>query len=142
AIPDAVSLDAAPCAAVQQAIIAHCELMADRFGVLDARPGLEPFGANGAEGQRQGRDSARGHAAHSYPWLRVFPAGTGGPILVPPSGHVCGIMARIDQSGGVHKAPAGNEATVNGAVGVQRTMSDTDQGLLNLQNISVIRVFN
>ncbi|HOA24211.1 MAG TPA: phage tail sheath subtilisin-like domain-containing protein [Aggregatilineales bacterium] len=142
AIPDAVSLDAAPCAAVQQAIIAHCELMADRFGVLDARPGLEPFGANGAEGQRQGLDSTRGYAAYYYPWLRVFPAGTGGPILVPPSGHVCGIMARIDQSRGVHKAPAGNEATVNGAVGVQRTMSDTDQGLLNLQNINVIRVFN
>lgn len=142
AIPDAVSLDQAPCAAVQQAVIAHCELMADRFGVLDARAGLEPFGDGGAEGQRQGLDSTRGYAAYYYPWLRVFPAGTGGPILVPPSGHICGIIARIDQNRGVHKAPAGNEATVNGAVGVQRTMSDTDQGLLNLQNINVIRVFN
>jgi phage tail sheath protein FI len=41
----------------------------------------------------------------------------------------------------VHKAPAGNEALVNGALAVERTMSDIDQGQLNLQGINVIRVF-
>jgi hypothetical protein len=60
-------------------------------------------------------------------------------VLVPPSGHVCGIIARSDASRGVHKAPA-NEI-VNGALGVERTMSDVDQGQLNMKGINVVRVF-
>src|SRR5260370_16612980 len=69
----------------------------------------------------------------------VPPAGAGAPIPVPPSGHVCGIMARVDNTRGVHKAPA-NEL-VNGALDVERTMSDQDQGILNLEGINVVRVF-
>jgi phage tail sheath protein FI len=43
----------------------------------------------------------------------------------------------------VHKAPAGQEATINGALGVERTMSDIDQGQLNLPpSINAIRVFS
>jgi phage tail sheath protein FI len=133
AIPDRTT------APVQQALIAHCELMADRFAVLDAEPGLELFGDNSIEAQRLGVASTRGYAALYYPWLRVAPAGAGAPILVPPSGHVCGIIARSDNSRGVHKAPA-NEI-VNGALGVERLMSDIDQGQLNLPGINVIRVF-
>jgi phage tail sheath protein FI len=134
--------DAAARAGVQQAVIAHCELLHDRFGVLDAGPGLEPFGATSVEAQRNSIDSARGYAALYYPWLRAAPAGGGPPILVPPSGYVCGIMARTDQTRGVHKAPAGIEATVNGAVGVERRLSDDDHGLLNRDSsVNVIRVF-
>ena len=133
AIPDSTA------AAVKQAVIAHCELLADRFAVLDSQPGAGLFGANSVEQQRAGLDSTRGYAALYYPWLRVSPAGSGAPILVPPSGHVCGIMARSDNSRGVHKAPA-NEI-INGALGVERTMSDIDQGQLNLQGINIIRVF-
>jgi phage tail sheath protein FI len=136
AVPDRVTTS------FQPELIAHCELLADRFAVLD---GLAPaanqplFGPNGIEGRRLGVDSTRGYAALYYPWLRVAPAGTGAPILVPPSGHVCGIMARSDNTRGVHKAPA-NEI-VNGALGVERTMNDIDHGQLNLQGINVIRVF-
>jgi phage tail sheath protein FI len=128
--------------AVQQAVITHCEQLADRFAVLD---GLRPapnqplFGAGSVEAQRLGVDSTRGYGALYYPWLRVLPAGTGAPILVPPSGHVCGIMARVDNNRGVFKAPA-NEI-VNGALGIERNMSDVDQGQLNLQGINIIRLF-
>jgi hypothetical protein len=130
-----------PMAQVQQAVIAHCEQMGDRFGVLDAESAtLELFGNTGSiEAQRRGLDSTRGYAALYYPWLRVLPAGRGEPVLVPPSGHICGIIARSDNLRGVHKAPA-NEI-VNGALGVGRTMSNIDQGQLNLQGINVIRVF-
>jgi phage tail sheath protein FI len=60
---------------------------------------------------------------------------------VPPAGHVCGIMARVDASRGVHKAPA-NEP-VNGAVDLQPNgrLDDITQGQLNLAGINVIRVF-
>ena len=130
---------------VQQAMIAHCELMQDRFAVLDSLPGLPPFGAGanaGADTQRRGLDSTRGYAALYYPWLRVPPAGRGAPTLVPPSGHVCGIMARVDANRGVFKAPA-NE-TVNGAVDIQPNGNTTneEQGQLNLGGINVVRVFS
>lgn len=143
AIPDAATLSATQASAVQQALIAHCELLADRFAVLDARPGSDPFvdgTVASVETQREGLDSTRGYAAFYYPWLRVFPANSGAPILVPPSGHVCGIIARSDQTRGVHKAPA-NEI-VNGTVGVERRLSDIDQGQLNLAGTNVIRIFN
>jgi len=128
--------------AVQQAMIAHCEQLADRFAILDARPGLKPFGAGtvkGVDTQRRSVDSTRGYAALYYPWLRVPSARAGAPILVPPSGHICGIIARSDVSRGVHKAPA-NEI-INGAVGIETGLSDIDQGQLNLAGINVIRIF-
>jgi phage tail sheath protein FI len=137
AIPDETS------AAVQQALITHCEQKQDRFAVLDARPNRPLFGAGATPGidtQRRDVDSTRGYAALYYPWLSVLPAGPGLPILVPPSGHVCGIMARTDAFRGVFKAPA-NEI-VNGAVGIQVSgqMEDIEQGQLNLLGINVIRV--
>ncbi|MBN1657599.1 MAG: phage tail sheath subtilisin-like domain-containing protein [Anaerolineae bacterium] len=125
--------------ALQQALIAHCELMGDRFAVLDSIPGVPMFGDPSVEAQRRSIDSTRGYAALYYPWLKTLSAATGKELLVPPSGHVMGIMARVDNARGVHKAPA-NE-NVNGAIGVQTTMSNQEQGLLNLQGINVIRVF-
>jgi phage tail sheath protein FI len=127
---------------VQQEIIAHCERLGDRFAVLDAlRPAADQglFGPGSVEAQRPGLDSTRGYAALYYPWLRVPPFGAGGPILVPPSGHICGVMARSDNQRGVHKAPA-NEI-IAGAVGVERTMSDIDHGQLNLVGVNINRVF-
>ena len=129
---------------VQQAVIAHCEQLQDRFGVLDSRPGLKPFGVGadpGVDTQRRALDSTRGYAALYYPWLKVRAAARGIPTLVPPSGHVCGIMARVDNSRGVFKAPA-NEP-VNGAFDVQRdgNVSNEEQGQLNLAGINVVRVF-
>jgi phage tail sheath protein FI len=125
--------------AVQQAVIAQCELLADRFGVLDAEPGLDPFQPAQLPAQRAGLDSARGYAGLYYPWLLVPPATSGDPVLVPPSGHTCGIIALTDITRGVFKAPA--NVTVNGAVGLERVLSDIDQGLLNLSGINCFRVF-
>ncbi len=126
---------------VQLAVIAHCERMQDRFAIIDSRRGAPLFGTDSVELHRASLDTARGYAALYYPWLYVFPATGTDPILVPPSGHIAGIYARTDNNRGVHKAPAGNEATVNGVLGVAQTMSDIDQGQLNLQGINVIRVF-
>jgi hypothetical protein len=140
AIPDAAALAVATdVQAVQQAMITHCEQMGNRFAVLDSQPGLGLFGANSIETQRMTLDSARGYAALYYPWLSILGVHPGPPILVPPSGHLCGIMARVDTQRGVFKAPA-NEP-VSGALGLERTMSDADQGQLNLMGINCIRQF-
>lgn len=134
-IPDRTDPD------VQMAMIGHCENMRDRFAVLDSRRGAALFGTNSVEEHRRSVDSTRGYAALYYPWLLVSSAKGDDQILVPPSGHVAGICARIDNSRGVFKAPAGLEGLVNGALGIATTMSDDEQGQLNLQGINVIRVF-
>jgi phage tail sheath protein FI len=127
--------------AVQGAARDHCELMMDRFAILDSARGAPLFGGGSVELQRNGVTSTNGYAALYYPWLSVPPATGSQPVLVPPSGHMAGVYARIDEKRGVHKAPAGEEAYVAGALGVDRTMSDIDQGELNLAGINVIRVF-
>ena len=124
---------------VQQPVIDQCQLLADRFAVLDCRPGLDPLAGTGVLAQRAQVTSPRGYAALYYPWIRVAEANGGLPLLVPPSGHICGIFARSDNSRGVHKAPA-NEI-VSGALGLERVLSDIDQGQLNPQGVNVIRVF-
>lgn len=139
AIPDRPTAKNELMLTVQQELIAHCQQLADRFAVLDADSGLPLFGAGSLEVQRRGLDSDRGYAALYAPWLRVVPANGGPPMLVPPSGHVCGIFARSDALRGVHKAPA-NEI-VNGALGVERRISLVEQGQLNLQGINIVQVF-
>ncbi|MBE2200883.1 MAG: phage tail sheath subtilisin-like domain-containing protein [Anaerolinea sp.] len=135
ATPDSADLG------VQLAVIAHCERMQDRFAIMDSRRGAPLFGTDSVEVQRTSLTTARGYAALYYPWLLTFPAVGTDPILVPPSGHIAGVYARTDNNRGVHKAPAGNEATLSGVLGVEQTMSDIDQGQLNLNDINVIRVF-
>jgi len=139
AIPDRPTAQNQSMLAVQQELITHCEQMADRFAVLDSTAGAPLFGANSLELQRAGLPSTRGYAALYAPWLRVIPANDGPPILVPPSGHVCGIFARSDASRGVHKAPANEIA--NGALGVERRISLREQGQLNLLGVNIIQVF-
>lgn len=136
---DEVTLIAIPdrrTAPVQQALVAHCEQLMDRFAIVDSSYDFSDDAHTDVEAQRTQLASERGYAALYYPWLRVPPKGSGEPLLTPPSGHVCGIIARSDASKGVHKAPA-NEI-VNGAVGVERRMNKTDHGLLNLESINVI----
>lgn len=136
AIPDETSAD------VQMAMIAHCERTQDRFAILDSWRGARQSGGGSVVDQRHGVDSTDGFAALYYPWLFVAPVTGPGRVLVPPSGHVAGVYARTDTRRGVHKAPAGEEALLNGVLGVEFALSDTEQGQLNLsEGINVIRVF-
>jgi phage tail sheath protein FI len=135
AIPDRQDAD------VQTALIGHCEKMADRFAVLDAGRNLPPFGGTSVNTQRAGLTSSRGYAALYYPWLTVSDSTGDRTLNVPPSGHMIGIYARTDQARGVHKAPAGTEATVRGALGVERLITHTEQEGLNPNGINVVRVF-
>jgi phage tail sheath protein FI len=64
---------------------------------------------------------------------------TGKDEFWPPSGHIAGVYARTDQQRGVHKAPA--NTNIRGALGVERRLTDEEQGPLNLMGINVIRVF-
>jgi uncharacterized protein len=127
---------------VQLALIDHCQAMQERFAILDGRRGAPLFGGGSISTQRQSLQSVRGYGALYYPWLVVPGAANGDRVLVPPSGHVAGVYARTDASRGVHKAPAGIEAEVRDCLGVERSMTDVDQGQLNLAGINVVRVFH
>lgn len=88
-------------------------------------------------------DKAAGdYGAIYFPWAYApDPIGTGrNPrILLPPSGFMAGIYARIDNSRGVFKAPAGTEAGVAGALAPFVTTSDTEQDQLNPIMVNVLR---
>jgi phage tail sheath protein FI len=127
--------------AVQVAVMDHCSGLQDRFAVLDAARGAEPFGKGSVSEQLAGLRESKGYGALYYPWLLVAPATGDEPLLVPPSGHIAGIYARTDVRRGVHKAPAGNEAAISGSLGAERILSDADQGILNTDGVNVIRVF-
>ncbi len=127
--------------AVQVAVMDHCSGLQDRFAVLDSARGAEPFGKGSVSEQLAGLRESKGYGALYYPWLLVAPATGDEPLLVPPSGHIAGIYARTDFRRGVHKAPAGNEATLSGSLGAERVLSNADQGILNTDGVNVIRVF-
>ena len=107
-------------AAIQGALIDHCELLRYRFAVLDGQP---PPNDTLADVQTQRQQFDTKYAALYHPWLLTpdpFPANLAKieNVSIPPSGHVLGIYARTDIERGVHKAPA-NEV-VRGIIGLQR----------------------
>ncbi len=127
--------------AVQGHMIGHCELMQDRFAVLDTAAGLQPYGAPSAQSHRAALVSPKGYAALYYPWVQVVDSTGLDTLFVPPSGHVAGIYARTDEARGVHKAPAGLEANVRGALAAERMVSAIEQGDLNIGGVNVLRIF-
>jgi phage tail sheath protein FI len=123
---------------LRAAALDHCFRLYDRFAILDAAKNTE---VADVENQANTLENNKGFGALYYPWLQVTSEKTGQPILVPPSGYVAGIYARTDINRGVFKAPAGMDAIVSGAIGVERVLSDADQGFVNLKGVNVIRVF-
>ena len=141
----------------QKEMLEYCEIRKDRFAVLDG-----PMVSTGAMDIPA---SAKGYGAMYVPWMRVTKPswfkgeqqieikgpnrrklikcrsedGVKKEVYVPPSGHLCGIMARVDGERGVHKAPA-NEL-VMGITGLSQTINRLEQGQYNDRGINVIRNF-
>jgi phage tail sheath protein FI len=143
---DDISIVACPgrtSAAIQEALINHCELSRYRFAVLDGPPPPDDT-LTDVQTQRQQFDTK--YAALYHPWLLIpdpFPADLANiaNYAIPPGGHVLGVYARTDIERGVHKAPA-NEV-VAGILGLQRVLNKGEQDILNPYpvNINVIRDF-
>ena len=96
-----------------------------------------------AEDFRKVLTKPNSYGAVYFPWIRALdPSGRSAePILLPPSGYIAGLYARIDASRGVWKAPAGTEASLSGAVGLAIDLTDVEQGNLNRINVNCIRRF-
>ena len=87
-----------------------------------------------------GANTGDSRSASYGPWIIVpNPSRAGTTVSMPPGGAVMGMMARIDATVGVFRAPAGVIAGLSNAVGVQSKFTDTELGDLNNQNINIIR---
>jgi hypothetical protein len=124
--------------AVQQSLIDYCELIRYCFAILDAPPGLMPQEVKEWR-MTVNYDSTR--AALYYPWIEIgdMTGGNGRTRLVPPSGHMAGVYARVDNTRGVHKAPA-NEI-VRTVLGLEVNVTKGEHDLLNPIGVNVIRSF-
>ncbi|MFI6644021.1 phage tail sheath family protein [Streptomyces sp. NPDC050504] len=100
-------------------------------------------GADDAAVFRTKLTAPNSYGALYFPWVRaVDPSGRSRePVLLPPSGYVAGLYARIDATRGVWKAPAGTEASLNGVAGLAADLSDVQHGNLNPLGVDVIRRF-
>jgi hypothetical protein len=166
---DEVAIVAAPGytdAASYDALLTHCERLADRVAILDAplevdnidllkQVAVAEGNSGGGDGDGNGKKAARsggqgrgmrprnsdgGYGAFYFPWIvGRDPMNGATDARMPPSGHIAGVYARTDAARGVHKAPA-NEA-VRGAVGLTYRLTRAEQGELNSSGVNCIRYF-
>lgn len=137
----------------QKEMLEHCEVRKDRFAILD--------GPIVSDGNMNIPSSEKGYGAMYVPWFKAAKPSwfvgdqdhidVSGPnrrklikcekneVYVPPSGHIAGIMARVDGERGVHKAPA-NEIAM-GITGLSQTINRLEQAQYNDRGINVVREF-
>lgn len=138
-----VAIPAVTSTAVINGVIAYVNGRKDCFAVLDA-----PFdmGITAVKDYVITTTKAvSDYAGIYYPFLEVadpIGVGTNPTKFVPPSGHVMGVIARIDNSVGVWRAPAGVDANILGALGLKYNVSDAEQDILNPVNINCLRAFD
>jgi hypothetical protein len=134
---DEISICLAPgmwASTVHNALIQHCEILKDRFAILDPQDGLS------IEGIRTVRETLdTKYAALYYPWVEVRDPSVRRNVYVAPSGHMAGIYARVDVERGVHKAPA-NEV-IRGITKIAQDVTKREQDLLNPKGINALRFF-
>lgn len=122
---------------VLASLLTYCANRGDCFAVLDSASGLDSSGAVAAA---QGLNSAYG--AYYYPWIHIVDPATsaqGALKMVPPGGAVVGQYARTDMLRGVHKAPAGIDNRISGAVTVERKLTNIELDSLNTGMVNAIR---
>jgi uncharacterized protein len=112
--------------AVTRAALDYCEQKGDCMFV-----GHTPRDRDGEGAKAFSQDfrAAKVYGALYWPWITVsdpLGAGSNPTKVIPPTGSVMGVYARIDQTRGVWKAPAGNEAVLRGALAVERSITDVD----------------
>jgi len=118
-------------------IVDHCRGLRDRVALLDGPARFEDV----SEIVPLAKQVDGGYAALYSPWLQVLdPFATGrSEVWVPPTGHVAGVIARIDALRGVHKAPA-NEV-VQGAIRTSHAFAPGELEIATAEGINAIRLF-
>jgi len=109
-------------------LIADCDERAQAASLAASLAGIT--GANAA------------NSALYFPWVMApDPLQSGALRAFPPGGFVAGLLARIDATRGVWKAPAGSEAHLIGAADLAVHLSDTQNESLNGHGVNCLRQF-
>ena len=141
AVPEAVPQ--ALLGPITRAALDYAETRGDCMFVGHTPAGRDPDGA-----RTFGQDfrAAKVYGALYWPWITITdPVGSGQTPtrVIPPTGHVLGVYARTDQTRNVWKAPAGDEALVQGALAVERDITDTDNtDLVKNGSVNAIRLIH
>jgi phage tail sheath protein FI len=130
-------------AAVTEAL-AHCARVGNRMLIVDPPPAVALTTAAGVDALKLSTSS---YAALYYPWVRVpnpFFNPDSNPaaprtITVQPSPFAAALWSRTDARRGVWKAPAGVEAQLVGAAGLEFEVGDGDQDQLNPLGVNCLR---
>lgn len=118
---------------IQEGLVDYCAVRDRIFPIVDAPKGATEEEVLAFKGKLAGY-----RGAVYYPWVVKKDNVTGNSKVIPPSGAVAGIYARTDSSRGVHKAPAGVEASLKGIIGVENLLDDSTIGNLNVKNVNCI----
>jgi len=114
-------------AGVVSASLTYCESRGDAMFVGTAPQGYDLEGIQTYVSTFRAR---KVYGAFYSPWIQVInPLDTNGNnphLWIPPVGHILGVYARTGEARGVWKAPAGDEAQLRNALGVEFDMTDTD----------------
>ena len=124
--------------ALVNAIIAFVETRGTMFAVIDCGVGR----SSAQVITDAAAYSASGFAAVYYPQLQVAdPSGAvpGATRTIAPGGAVLGQIASIDASRGVHKAPAGIGARLNGVIALETKLLDTELDNLQVAQVNAIK---
>jgi Bacteriophage tail sheath protein len=129
-------------------LIAHCQIRTqNRFAIFDSPQTVESGSPSALDLTLLDAKSAGSvlppftdFAAFYFPWLQVLDPVTNATVYTPPSGHLAGIYARVDNNRGVHKAPA-NEPVI-GALDLKYAISKAQQDGLNPEGVNCIRNLN
>lgn len=128
------SPDASTVNGLAQKIVEQCQMLKDRFAILDS-----PYGCTNPNPMENGSSTmgniVSSYAAYYYPWIKISVSNS--QMAVPPGGYVAGIYARVDKQRGVHKAPA-NEKII-GATDVEFRISDSTVDNLNCRHVNCIK---
>lgn len=83
------------------------------------------------------------NGGYFFPWIKSSDALAENRLAdFPPCGYVAGVIARTDASRGIWKAPAGLDASLVGIYSPKETLTDDQNGRLNIQGINCIRTFS
>jgi uncharacterized protein len=114
----------------------------DRLVVLDVPP--DRTAADQAAGwadAMRGREASRRRAGAAYhPWLRVRDplGGSAAPVrTLPPSGHVAGLISRLDRERGAHHTPA--NASLFDAVDLEPAFGDGEEIAVHQAGVNLLR---
>jgi phage tail sheath protein FI len=130
--------------AIISATLAHCEKMKSRMVIIDPPLGHE------LDQEATVNTLALPSSTYSvlyYPWVKVanpFYHAEKNPtasktVDAPPSAFAAGMWSRIDGKRGVWKAPAGMEAGLIGAAGLEYVVEDGEQDQLNPLGVNCYR---